>query len=139
MNHSTILIFQFLQDIIIFSEEAWCSQNVHDWCWYQGKHHALCISYLLKTLVFWYFLLTFSTFDFSRDSTNHCKDEISTTLHMEMNDVIYGSVIGNTTNPLLLEVDYWVICLYFCLSLCLLATQGNHLNIYKQLFNVTAF
>ncbi|XP_078340651.1 uncharacterized protein LOC111108705 [Crassostrea virginica] len=42
-----------------------------------------------------------------RDSSNHCTEEISTTLHMEMNDVIYGSVIGNTTNPLLLEVDHW--------------------------------
>lgn len=27
---------------------------------------------------------------------------------MEMNDVVYGSVIGNTTNPLMLEVDHWV-------------------------------
>lgn len=28
---------------------------------------------------------------------------------MELNDVVYGSVIGNTTNPLMLEVDHWVI------------------------------
>lgn len=27
---------------------------------------------------------------------------------MELNDVVYGSVIGNTTNPLMLEVDHWV-------------------------------
>lgn len=35
-------------------------------------------------------------------------NEVTTTLHMEMNDVVYGSVIGNTTNPLMLEVDHWV-------------------------------
>lgn len=43
-----------------------------------------------------------------RDSANHCLDDVTSTLHMPMNDVIYGSVIGNTTNPLILEVDSWV-------------------------------
>lgn len=39
---------------------------------------------------------------------NHC---FTTILDMKRNDVVYGSKVGNTTNPQYLKVDNWVTSL----------------------------
>lgn len=53
-----------------------------------------------------------------RDKTN-CQTSFTTTLDMKRNDVVYGSKVGNTTNPQYLKVDNWVTSLIIV-----------HLNIY---------
>lgn len=41
---------------------------------------------------------------------NHCQTSFTTTLDMKRNDVVFGSKVGNTTNPQYLKVDNWVTC-----------------------------
>lgn len=64
----------------------------------------------------------FFIFFYIRDK-NHCQTSFTTTLDMKQNDVVYGSKVGNTTNPQYLKVVNWVTCLiivhlniYFCLD-----------------------
>lgn len=56
-------------------------------------------------------------FIYDRDLSHQCLTKFSTTLDMRRKDVVYGSKVGNTTNPQFLEVDSWVICLIILLYL----------------------
>lgn len=51
-------------------------------------------------------------YSYNRNRNNPCITSFATTLDMRKKDVIYGSKVGNTTNPQFLEVDSWVTC-YF--------------------------
>lgn len=44
-----------------------------------------------------------------RNISHHCQTSFTTTLDLKRSDVIYGSKVGNTTNPQFLEADSWVI------------------------------
>ena len=43
-----------------------------------------------------------------RDGHRRCESSFTSTLEMSREDVIFGSNVGNTTNPQFLEVDNWV-------------------------------
>ena len=49
---------------------------------------------------------------FCRDSNHKCESSFTSTLEMSREDVIFGSKVGNTTNPQFLEVDNWVKYLF---------------------------
>lgn len=55
------------------------------------------------------FTIYFVLFNY-RDMSHHCITSFTTTLYMRKKDVIYGSRVGNATNPQFLEVDSWVFC-----------------------------
>ena len=48
------------------------------------------------------------SFFLCRDEHQRCVTSFTSTLDMSREDVIYGSKVGNTTNPQFLEVDNWV-------------------------------
>lgn len=52
-------------------------------------------------------IIVFFIVFYLRDKT-HCQTSFTTTLDMKRNDVVYGSKVGNTTNPQYLKVDNWV-------------------------------
>lgn len=43
-----------------------------------------------------------------RDTQHKCESTFISTLDMGREDVVYGSKVGNTTNPQFLEVNNWV-------------------------------
>lgn len=45
---------------------------------------------------------------YDRDRSHPCLTSFATTLDMRRNDVVYGSRVGNATNPQFLEIDSWV-------------------------------
>lgn len=46
---------------------------------------------------------------YDRDRSHPCLTGFTTTLDMRRNDVVYGSKVGNTTNPQFLEINSWVM------------------------------
>lgn len=66
---------------------------------------------------------------YDRDKSHPCVTSFTTTLDMRRKDVVYGSRVGNTTNPQFLEINSWVngsilniIIMLYLLS-CILMTQ----------------
>lgn len=45
---------------------------------------------------------------YDRDNSHPCLTSFTTTLDMRRKDVVYGSKVGNTTNPQFLEINGWV-------------------------------
>lgn len=75
-------------------------------------------------------------FFYDRDQSHQCLTKFSTTLDMRRKDVVYGSKVGNTTNPQFLEVDSWVIwSLYSCILFHVLNSSPHHsLHVYIYAF-----
>lgn len=62
---------------------------------------------------------------------------------MRRSDVVYGSIVGNTTNPQFLEVDSWVIYLHYqfmiYLCYCILMMRLYHVcHLLETLRNANA-
>ena len=49
-----------------------------------------------------------NSFFICRDREHACVTSFTSTLDIDRENVIYGSKVGNTTNPQYLEVDNWV-------------------------------
>lgn len=45
---------------------------------------------------------------YDRNNHQQCLTSFTTTLDMKRKDVVYGSKVGNTTNPQFLEINSWV-------------------------------
>lgn len=66
------------------------------------------IRHLKNTHPFIIYLYIYFLYSYNRNRSNACITSFTTTLDMRKKDVIYGSKVGNTTNPQFLEVDSWV-------------------------------
>lgn len=128
MNYSTILMFQFVQGMIIFSQEAWCSHwEKRTWLIYTSnvdiRENIMHFIFTKNNGFFLYILPTFSTFDFS-------KGFLKSLYRRNLNDASYGNEWRHlwfgywkyNKSPIIGSWSLGNMSIYLSLSLCSLNT-----------------